>query len=109
MGDKYADSDSARERDLDRVVAERLEAEEFDFDAAYRHVENAGIAWRPIRYYTEREYDEFDDFEEHIHLDQIVCHMVGDDREFIHDIDDLVKLDESEYCSGCGQIGCGWC
>src|SRR3954467_9719163 len=32
--------------------------------------------------------------------------MVGDDREHIVDPDDLVKLDDDDYCSVCGQIGC---
>lgn len=43
------------------------------------------------------------------HPGQRTCHMVGDDREFTFDVDDLTPLDEDEFCSGCGQIGCGWC
>jgi hypothetical protein len=34
--------------------------------------------------------------------------MVGDDREHEVDPDDLVMLDDDDYCSSCGQIGCGW-
>lgn len=33
--------------------------------------------------------------------------MVGDDRVHIVDPDDLTEIDEDDYCSGCGQIGCG--
>ena len=35
--------------------------------------------------------------------------MVGDDKEHIVDPDELIKIDDDAYCSGCGQIGCGWC
>jgi hypothetical protein len=34
--------------------------------------------------------------------------MVGDDIVHHVDVDDLVKIEDDEYCSGCGQIGCGW-
>jgi len=34
--------------------------------------------------------------------------MVGDDAVHLVEVCDLVPLDDSEYCSGCGQIGCGW-
>jgi len=34
--------------------------------------------------------------------------MVGDDREHIVDPEDLVRLDEDEYCGCCGQLGCPW-
>ena len=40
-------------------------------------------------------------------LGRVVCVMVGDDRRFTHDVDDLTPLDDDDYCSGCGQIGCG--
>ena len=33
--------------------------------------------------------------------------MVGDDKEYWIDVDDLTKLDDDDYCSSCGQIGCG--
>lgn len=35
-------------------------------------------------------------------------HMVGDDRTFTFDVDDLSPLADEEYCGSCGQIGCGW-
>lgn len=35
--------------------------------------------------------------------------MVGDDRVFLVDTSDLTPLEDEDYCSGCGQIGCGWC
>jgi hypothetical protein len=32
--------------------------------------------------------------------------MVGDDLEFTLDVDDLVAIDDDDYCAQCGQIGC---
>ena len=34
--------------------------------------------------------------------------MVGDDRVHIIDPDDVSVIADEDYCSGCGQIGCGW-
>jgi hypothetical protein len=37
--------------------------------------------------------------------------MVGDDRVFAFEVDELTKLDEADFCHQCGQIGCthdGW-
>ncbi len=32
--------------------------------------------------------------------------MVGDDRGHLIDLNDISVLDDDEYCSECGQIGC---
>ena len=32
--------------------------------------------------------------------------MVGDDKVFTHDINDLTPLEDDDYCHSCGQIGC---
>jgi hypothetical protein len=37
---------------------------------------------------------------------KVVMTMVGDDREFIVDPDDVTLIAENDYCPGCGQIGC---
>lgn len=37
----------------------------------------------------------------------IACRMVGDDRLFTFDADELTALEDDEYCQVCGQIGCG--
>ncbi len=60
---------------------------------------------------------ENDEYDGHVHgyyeIDEVVnenkaqCHMVGDDHEFIVDINDCSPLSEDEFCSECGQIGCG--
>ena len=38
--------------------------------------------------------------------DELVAHMIGDDREFILHHDDVTVVDDDEYCHTCGQIGC---
>lgn len=37
---------------------------------------------------------------------KVVAVMVGDDRYFYVDPEDLTAVKDSEYCGGCGQIGC---
>lgn len=37
----------------------------------------------------------------------LVCVMVGDDRHWSFDPDDVAPLDDDDYCHECGQIGCG--
>lgn len=34
--------------------------------------------------------------------------MVGDDQVHLVEIDDLTAIEDDEYCSECGQVGCGW-
>lgn len=37
---------------------------------------------------------------------RLECHMVGDDRTFVFDPEELTLLPDDEFCPGCGQIGC---
>jgi hypothetical protein len=37
----------------------------------------------------------------------LVC-MVGDDRTFAVDPEDIWEISDDDYCGGCGQIGCPW-
>lgn len=53
-------------------------------------------------------YDEnIDDTYDEIREGFYDCMMVGDDRIHIVDVDDMRFLEGEEYCSVCGQIGCG--
>jgi len=36
----------------------------------------------------------------------VIAVMVGDDREHEVDLDDLIPLDDLDYCAECGQVGC---
>ena len=38
--------------------------------------------------------------------DQVVAVMVGDDRQEVVDVADLVPLARADYCGECGQVGC---
>lgn len=37
----------------------------------------------------------------------VIAVMVGDDIEWHVDVDELTAINDDDYCSGCGQIGCG--
>ena len=39
--------------------------------------------------------------------DRAVVVAIGDDMEREVDLDSLSKLEEEDFCGGCGQIGCG--
>jgi len=60
-----------------------------------------GVAWRV--YGWELEQDEEGD---EIHTGRIVCVMVGDDRRFVFDPNEVTPLADLDYCASCGQIGC---
>ena len=93
--------------------------EDLDFDARYSVKHMPGIAFYLVGYVTEWQeyvvdvYDDYDDvfiltdFEEVEDRNRVIAIMVGDDYKHIVDVDDLTKIDDDDYCSGCGQIGCG--
>lgn len=65
-----------------------------------------GIAWYVLGWQTEPDEDtEWSGIENR--TGRLVCRMVGDDRDFAFDPDDVSPLERSAYCAGCGQIGCG--
>lgn len=80
---------------------------EFDFKPAYKAADYSGVAWRVTGYVTENVYDEdFDGYEEVEDRTRVVAHMIGDDRNFTFDVDDLTPLADDTYCRTCGQVGC---
>lgn len=83
----------------------------FDFDPAYRVAGYRGIAWYAVRHPFEYVLvdEDFDEWESVEDPSQVICRMVGDDRDFTFDRDDLTPISDDDYCAGCGQIGCGWC
>lgn len=109
-------------------MAKPIVLEDLDLEARYQIAGFRGIAWRLIGY-----AQEFHQFEpEHIcEEDDSTCPgedeckawfydegewiddksrvracMVGDNKPFIFDVEDLQKLDDLDYCTSCGQIGC---
>ena len=82
------------------------ESDEATFDAeAYKVEGHDGVAWRVFGWETEPDEDtRWTGIENR--TGKIVCVMVGDDRKFVFDPDDVKAIDELDYCQGCGQIGC---
>jgi hypothetical protein len=80
----------------------------FDFDAAYRADGwSDGIAWRAYAWQTEPDEDtEWSGYE--VPTGRILAHMIGDDRPFEFDPDELTALEPGAYCVECGQVGCRW-
>jgi hypothetical protein len=74
---------------------------------AYRVKGHAGIAWHAWGWQTEPDEDtEWSGCENR--TGKVVCVMVGDDRQFFFDLDELEPITSDEFCPSCGQIGCGW-
>ena len=80
------------------------EAPEFPADA-YRVRGYEGIAWRILGWETEPDEDtEWSGYE--VRTGRVLAIMIGDDRRFAFDPDEVSPLKRSEFCSECGQIGC---
>ena len=80
------------------------DGEAFPHDA-YTVQGYAGIAWRVYGWELQPTEDtEWDGIKER--TGKVVCVMVGDDRRFTFDEDELTPLAEDAYCGSCGQIGC---
>ncbi len=76
-----------------------------------------GIAWHVYGWELEEvmEEDFYDEETDTLHVGtefeerrtgKVVCVMVGDDRRFTFEPEDLTPLNEEDYCGSCGQIGC---
>ena len=80
------------------------DAPEYPEDA-YRVNGYSGIAWYVRGWETEPDDDtEWSGYENR--TGKLVCTMVGDDRKFTFDPDEISPLKPSEFCHECGQIGC---
>lgn len=93
--------------------------ETFDFTKTYTVEGYGGIAFRATHFETERTFEyvyvgfgDTEDDESYVYEEEeretgrVVAHMVGDDRDFTFDADELTAIDEDDYCAECGQIGC---
>jgi hypothetical protein len=73
---------------------------------AYKVKGHRGIAWHVYGWETEPDEDtEWTGIENR--TARVVCVMVGDDRRWTFDPEDIEPLDDLAYCHVCGQIGCG--
>lgn len=96
--------------------------EELDFNAHYKVEGWPGVAVYLVEYkqnYNEEwifvgaEDDDLDNDENWIcdvdwynDYTQVYVTMVGDDARHLVNVDDLVKIEETDFCRECGQIGC---
>ena len=72
---------------------------------AYKIKGYSGIAWEVLGWeLKDTEETEWSGYQERSR--NIVAVMIGDDRPFIFDSDDIEPLSESDYCGGCGQTTC---
>lgn len=74
-------------------------------DSAFKVEGYEGIAWYFVRKETKPDEDtEWTGIENP--TGRVLMVMVGDDRLFSIDPDDVSALAEDEFCHECGQIGC---
>ena len=79
-------------------------AEEYQADA-YRIDGWSGIAWSILGWETEP-YEDTERSGYERRTGNLIAVMIGDDREFPVDPDDVSELQPEDYCCVCGQIGC---
>ena len=77
----------------------------FDFDATYTVDGYRGVAFRATGF-EEVAYEDTEWTGMLVKTGKVVAHMVGDDRDFTFDVDEMTALDELDYCAECGQVGC---
>ena len=74
-------------------------------DGAYAVTGQSGIAFWVMGWEVEPDENaEWTGIEER--TGRLIVRMVGDDRNFAVDTDDVTPLEEETFCTGCGQIGC---
>jgi hypothetical protein len=101
-----------------------MTADTLNMDARYTVAGYRGVAWYLVGYDTTMTaeawtfagtddddpeddmlyvYDEPEEVEDR---ERVRAIMVGDDRVFIFDVDELSQIEDEDYCHECGQIGC---
>lgn len=64
-----------------------------------------GIAWYVLGWHIEADEDtEWTGMKER--TGKVVAIMIGDDRRFTFEPDEVTPLEREAYCGVCGQIGC---
>jgi len=82
------------------------ESDDATFSAdAYKVSGYEGVAWHVYGWETEPDEDtEWSGIENR--TGKVVAVMVGDDRMFSFDPDELTPITAEDYCPSCGQTGC---
>jgi hypothetical protein len=80
---------------------------EFPRGQAYRVKGCGAVAWCILGWETVPDEDTvWSGYE--ARTGRVVACMIGDDRLTPLDREDLMAIEEDEFCGSCGQIGCGW-
>jgi hypothetical protein len=77
----------------------------FDAEAYTADGWGKGIAWRVYGWETAPDEDTHWSGTEN-RTGRVVAVMIGDDRRFTFEPDDLTPLNRADYCGECGQVGC---
>lgn len=85
-----------------------MKLEELNDSARYQVANQGAIAWRFAAAQVSVMYDEWGDDVDQELTGMVWMVMIGDDRRWLFDPEDVSEIDDEDYCSGCGQIGCGW-
>lgn len=82
------------------------ETDDDHFDAdAYMAQGYRGVAWRVLGWEIEPDEDTtWTGF--CVRTGRVVAVMIGDDRYFTFDEEEIAPIAREEYCGECGQIGC---
>lgn len=73
---------------------------------AYRVLNDHSIAYRVLGWQTEPDEDtEWSGYESRTGM--VVVVMIGDDHRYLVEESELTPIAREDYCSECGQIGCG--
>jgi len=65
-----------------------------------------GIAWQVLGWeIVDNEDTEWTGIKQN--TEKVVMVMIGDDRYFVFDLENIKGIEEDAYCSECGQIHCG--
>lgn len=87
-------------------MRKHYEADYATFNAgAYKVKGHGGVAWTVLGWETQPDEDTEWSGQE-VRTGSVVAVMVGDDRRFTFDPDDLEPLKREDFCGECGQIGC---
>ena len=89
-----------------KIMRHNYERDDEKFSAdAYKADGWSGIAWVVLGWETEPDEDtHWSDIEQR--TGKVVAVMIGDDRHFVFDADELTPLEPESFCRSCGQIGC---
>jgi len=79
---------------------------ELDTKTRYKVEGYGGIAFRCLGYRTYRDGDYDWTGIEVTDYTRVRMVMIGDDHVYVVDIEDIMPINDDEYCPECGQIGC---